>query len=472
MSESQPAKKRIKRQHDQHHLITANLPDDILEIIFSFLPIKEALRTGLLSPRFRNCWIRSRKLHFDKDFARGRSQENFITIVDKIFNVHAAPTILSLRLYFNPTGVVSIVEEWIKKCVEKGVEELDLNFVEGPNPFVIYSSYLNTNSLKILKLCHCKVFVPPKLCYLNTLVLKKVHVRPVLMKTFLENCLLLESLDISKCHTMAHMKIYAENLNKFKELRVGDCGPYTVVIDIDAPTLRLFHYSGQPVFVKFMHKLMLNDVIVNFFSFSYMRKENPVNLNDLSNVTVFSATAAFLEILVSKKGNKEFHEKPPGIRLMQLKEFQLIMEGAHFCNVYDIASFLKSCPRLEKVFIDLNEFSFACGYYWESHQKEILDKEVPGAAFECVKVVKITGFKFQKHEVELVKYVVQKARFLKNLVLVTPRNSRLNDYAEELQHYYKMFCCWKASIIGQITVFDYFEDTSSVHPQHSRLTWF
>lgn len=186
---------------------------------------------------------------------------------------------------------------------------------------------------------------------------------------------------------------------------------------------------------------------------------------------------------------------------MQLKEFQLIMEGAHFCNVYDIASFLKSCPRLEKVFIDvsvtyvrsinkpnqlmiiyelalinlvvqLNEFSFACGYYWESHQKEILDKEVPGAAFECVKVVKITGFKFQKHEVELVKYVVQKARFLKNLVLVTPRNSRLNDYAEELQHYYKMFCCWKASIIGQITVFDYFEDTSSVHPQHSRLTWF
>lgn len=37
-----------------------------------------------------------------------------------------------------------------------------------------------------------------------------------------------------------------------------------------------------------------------------------------------------------------------------LKEFHLLMEGATYCNPFDIVSFLKNCPCLEKIFIDVS----------------------------------------------------------------------------------------------------------------------
>lgn len=40
-----------------------------------------------------------------------------------------------------------------------------------------------------------------------------------------------------------------------------------------------------------------------------------------------------------------------------LKEFQLFMEGTSYCNLFDIASFLKNCPSLENLFIDVSIFN-------------------------------------------------------------------------------------------------------------------
>lgn len=37
-----------------------------------------------------------------------------------------------------------------------------------------------------------------------------------------------------------------------------------------------------------------------------------------------------------------------------LIEFHLIMEGAMYCNPYDIVSFPKNCQYLEKIFIDVS----------------------------------------------------------------------------------------------------------------------
>lgn len=39
---------------------------------------------------------------------------------------------------------------------------------------------------------------------------------------------------------------------------------------------------------------------------------------------------------------------------MNLKELQLIMEGALFCNPYDVVMLMKRCPMLETVFIDVS----------------------------------------------------------------------------------------------------------------------
>jgi len=39
---------------------------------------------------------------------------------------------------------------------------------------------------------------------------------------------------------------------------------------------------------------------------------------------------------------------------VNLRELQLFMDGAKFCNPYDITMFLKNCPSLVKLFIDVS----------------------------------------------------------------------------------------------------------------------
>ena len=98
-----------------------------------------------------------------------------------------------------------MVEKWIKKAIEKGVEELELlfnvigiNFEEG-GPVKLISDVYDVESIKILKLSFCQLDIPPKfkgLHFLSTLVLIRIIVIPTLIYNLFLNCLLLETLDI------------------------------------------------------------------------------------------------------------------------------------------------------------------------------------------------------------------------------------------------------------------------------------
>lgn len=120
------------------------------------------------------------------------------------------------------------------------------------------------------------------------------------------------------------------------------------------------------------------------------------------------------------------------------------------------------------LFLRLNEFSFASGRCWESHHEELLDKQLL-QHYNDLMLIKLTGFEFQKHELELVKYLLQKAKFLDTLVLVAPKNSPLNDCNADVQRRDQLFSSLKASVNAQIKMFDYFDDKSFANPQHPKI---
>lgn len=313
----QISRKRLKRQYHSsyHHLDHANtsfthvdhsvdLPDDVLDMIFSFLPIKKAMQIGILSTRFKNSWNFNRRLDFDNDFARGRSPEDFKSIVNKVFDRHAGSRILSFRLCFDPNREELLVEKWIRKSIEKGVEELDLEFYQSGNvfegrwPFKLNSDVYEAESLKILKLTLCQLDLPPKLKglhVLNTLVLRKIIITPTLIDTLFQNCFFLETLDLAHCHRIFHLKIFAQKT--FKVLKVGDCQEI-LRIYIDAPNLRSFHYCGHVCFIKFNSVPQLKDVMLSFrpskgFTETF-RVRNLVY--DLHPIQVLTTTSTFLEV--------------------------------------------------------------------------------------------------------------------------------------------------------------------------------
>ncbi|XP_061979685.1 putative FBD-associated F-box protein At1g61330 [Populus nigra] len=454
------SRKRVKRLYlgntsDTNHSVI--LPDDVLDKILAFLPIKKAMQIGILSSRFNHSWIFSRRLHFDNDFARGRSPENFKSMVNKVFDQHAGSSILSFRLSFDANGEGFLVEKWIKKAIE----ELELFFYviginfEGGGPVKLISDVYDIESIKILKLSFCQLDLPLKfkgLHFLSTLVLRKITVTPTLIDNLFLNCLLLETLDIAQCYRIFHLKISTQNLKKFKELKVGYC-PGVLMIDIDAPTLHAIHYCGHVCFIKFTNIPEVKDVMLNFGpSKGFTGTFQVRNLvYDLYNIRVLTTTSTFLEGLTPKFMGGTLTEMQ--FSFWNLIEFHLIMEGAMYCNPYDFVSFPKNCQYLEKIFIDLNDFNFVGGPYWELRNRQAFEQS-------------------HKDELLLLKFLLGSAPGLEKLVLITPNKSRrVKVVTLNLQGFYQDIQSWKASPRVEIAVFEHSNDRSSVSPMHSK-TWY
>ncbi|KAJ4825113.1 hypothetical protein Tsubulata_028991 [Turnera subulata] len=416
--------KRKKNDDDDVYNIdggSVNLPDDVLDNILSFLPIRKAMQVGILSTRFSKSWLSSRRLEFGKEFARERGGADYMFILKKVFDLHAGPSIQSVKLYLNPKGKVEDlwVEGWIKKSIAKGVEELDLDFHEAGHHYGLSSALVDIETLRILKLASCRFEVPVKLRglrFLNTLVLRKMDISSLSTDTLFCSCLSLETLDLAHVYGVSHLKIVARSLERFKVLKIVNCSRICS-IHIDAPTLNSIHYCGSVPTFKVVDVSQLDDLMLNFrpsirYSTDCFQLGDLVNC--LSHVRVLTTTSTFLEglcrgILTELR-----------FCLPNMKEFHLFMEGALYCSPYDIAAFLKNCPALEQIFIDLNEFSFYCGLYWEFHQQPEFEKLfVP---FHNLRIIKLEGFKFDTYELELAKFFLERAFNLEELALITRKH--------------------------------------------------
>lgn len=277
-----------------------NLPDDVIENIFSFLPIKKAVQIGVLSTRFKTSWLSNSNLFFDREFAGNRTRPEFISIVNRVFDYHSGSKIACLRLYFDPTGSDLMVLNWIKKSIDKGVEELDLDFLQAQDPFKLPSNFLDVETVRKLKLWYCEIDLPPKLKglrFLSSVILRRVDLSTRLIETLIQHCTLLETLDLTQCDGILQLKIFARNLKRFKLLKVGNCWDI-VRIDIDSPTLRSLYYCGPVRALKIANALQLNDVMLNFTpSRGFIQNFLVENLVfDLSRIALLTTTSTFLEV--------------------------------------------------------------------------------------------------------------------------------------------------------------------------------
>ena len=118
--------------------------------------------------------------------------------------------------------------------------------------------------------------------------------------------------------------------------------------------------------------------------------------------------------------------------------------------------------------MQLNNFSFGCGYYWELHAKKKFQEDSQPPKFEFLKYVKLKGFKFERPELELVRLFLEKAIILENLALITPKNRHMQFGHVDAQVYKHCFLKWRASPKAKIVLYE--KDSSSIVPMHLK-TW-
>lgn len=125
---------RNKRRQVLVSNLTVSLPTHLIEKIFIFLPIKDAISSSIVAKPFLNSWLYSRNICFDKIFKwkcylTGRDE---ISIIDNIIKSHLGEKVYTFHLFISAQSKYDL-KKWIQILASKGLEELELEV----------SSYIN-----------------------------------------------------------------------------------------------------------------------------------------------------------------------------------------------------------------------------------------------------------------------------------------------------------------------------------------
>ncbi|KAJ8628111.1 hypothetical protein MRB53_021418 [Persea americana] len=160
-----PKKKKIVCQEDR----ISNLADDILVHILSFSRAKDAVRTSILSTRWRYLWTLNPSLDFS--FCKH-------TDIDRCLQLHRAPKLRSIKYGYNHyqlqlrynivTAETEALNRWLRYSATHGVEELLLCHYRYCKDYPV--SLFECQSLLQLTLRYGTLNLPVNLCGFKSLV--------------------------------------------------------------------------------------------------------------------------------------------------------------------------------------------------------------------------------------------------------------------------------------------------------------
>ncbi|OVA09209.1 F-box domain [Macleaya cordata] len=190
----------------------SELPDSLLHHILCFLPTKCAIRTSILSRRWRYLYtsipildFRKWRSHTSTSTLEGYrlEHERFRNFLDRILNLHDMPNLLKFYLHCDRHFNESRVNAWISSVIRRKVEELDLSLFGEYNLFP--PSLFTCESLTILELkmdVEYVLHLPQSISFPRLKILRLTDITFMdenLTQQLFSNCPVLEELSISSC---------------------------------------------------------------------------------------------------------------------------------------------------------------------------------------------------------------------------------------------------------------------------------
>ncbi|KAJ1700782.1 hypothetical protein LUZ63_000561 [Rhynchospora breviuscula] len=201
----------------------SNMPSEIITKILVKLPIDEAVRTSILSSKWKYSWILIPDLVF-----RGVITES---TVDKVLLVHQGP-ILKFELDC-PHASKKAINRWLLILSHNDLKDLSLCF-DSPTRCKVPMSLFSCHKLEHLELYVCSIYAPQYfqgLKLLQTLKLCSCDLVGITIEKFVLGCPLLETLELFHFGECGCLTIRAPNLK-----RLGFNGTFTDLL-LETPKL-------------------------------------------------------------------------------------------------------------------------------------------------------------------------------------------------------------------------------------------
>ena len=250
----------------------SDLPDEIIVSILSFLKLKEAARTSVLSRRYwGHLWkFASSSLDFDdsslqylrkKSFFKtlpGIDRDRYVSWVNYVLRLHQAHTIDGFKVCFPLDEEYNKldIDNWILFSLRKNVKRLSLDF----NPIFqkVYRGYYTLPT---------KIPHGYSLDSLTNLCLSYVEVTGKVLNYILSNCPCIEALHVESSASLVNLKP-SRPLLKLKHLEILRC-VFLKEIEISAVNLVSFKYFGLKIMLRLGDVPNLVDVSVEGLYASY-----------------------------------------------------------------------------------------------------------------------------------------------------------------------------------------------------------
>lgn len=233
------------------------LPDAVLSHILSLLPIKQAVRTSVLSTRWRYIWALNPSLELTMpSYSSNAKAKRFMDLVDHILVLRNGLHIKRLRFCCPRKCDYPRVSKLICTALKCGVEDLDLRFNGNVGKVALpFDLLMVSETLVVLKLSKCfELKLPEDVCLpsLKTLHLVEISfLHEESLEDFFSACPVLEELYVERRmkHDMFDLRTFNVSVPSLKSLTLicelqryrcnaPNCN-YQLLID--APNLEYLH---------------------------------------------------------------------------------------------------------------------------------------------------------------------------------------------------------------------------------------
>ncbi|XP_050111382.1 F-box/LRR-repeat protein At3g59190-like [Malus sylvestris] len=422
----------------------SQLPEPVLCRMLSLIPTKYAVRTSVLSKRWKNVWAFVPNIDLDDEnehfYRRNRDTNDYVRFsmfVDRVLFLHEMD-IHKFRLHCSNVEDFTPIEGWIRSAIGRNAVEFDLLVKSFTNQnFKLPQSIFMYKKLVVLKVnSNCLSYVPPKSgCFRS---LKFLHVT----FCFLDN----ESAGnlFSCCPVLEDLTIH------------GDVGPRVLNFKISAPELKKLR-------IRLIDVALIG--VVNNFSVSAPKLETlDVTEDVLSNYNLesskslvkasvnlyhrvaclhreFSNLSAKLLAGISKV--KCLYLSAHSLKVCCLPAFDNLSElklVLHNCYNWELLTeLLKRSPKLEHLVLEYE--GEECTTYSDNEEEEYSDiflgpewntpKTVPICVSTHLKTITVMGFKGYYDEMAVTKYLLENGKVLNKVIIYTGNLFRLKKLDKE-----------------------------------------
>ncbi|XP_059648614.1 F-box/LRR-repeat protein At4g14096-like isoform X2 [Cornus florida] len=406
--------RRFKKVENED--IISNLPSSLISHILSFLPIKDAVATGVLSTRWKYLWTAVTNMDFDDGLLvepinprkrtkrKLRSVEmSFINFVNRVFICHTS-FLHTFRLRCTQNYGVSILNFLVSTALARNLRELHLFFqIED------YSGLAHEN---------VKILLIEELEFLDDVSINRLF----------SGCPLLEELSIKTCY-FKNISMFHISAPALKSLVISCWSKVGYKLVLDTPNLQDLQYHDHVTKGYSMNKL---NALVNA-DIGFVLRGHPDHDGSAEEHVeeLFEGISKVQWLRLSDDSMKLCRSLLP--KFDHLTCLEISCKNVRWKSLLD---FLESSPQLEQLKLvfggallqdRFEENQTTCSWYQP--------KNVPSCLLCHLKEIKIMRFEGKSDELKMAEYFLKNSKVLEKLMIrpcINKRSSKINRRTSEI----------------------------------------